>query len=116
MVPAPWGTRVVFMRPEFGQHLQLRFYLAMPGLQNSIGTPRRGDYQFTLFCRLGGCPSQAFSAQEPTPVVALQDKLRINFAAGAGADAFLESGWAAGEGWGRWTESREASLVIPPQG
>jgi hypothetical protein len=105
MVPAPWGTRVVFMRTEFGQHLQLRFYLAMPGLHNGIGTSRIGDYQFTLFCRLGGCPSQAF-----------QDKLRINFAAGAGADAFLESGWAAGEGWGRWTESREASLVIPPQG
>jgi hypothetical protein len=115
MVPAPWGTRIVFMHSEFGQHLQLRFYLAMPGLQNGIGLSRSGLYHFTFLCRFAACPSQAFSAPEPIPVATIPDKLRINFSVGAGADKFLKSGWSAAEGWGRWTESREATLIIPPQ-
>jgi hypothetical protein len=115
MVPAPWGTRVVFMHSEFGQHLLLRFYLAMPGLQNGIGLSRLGLSHFTFLCRFSACPSQAFIAREPTPVATTPDKLRINFAVGAGADKFLKNGWSAAEVWGRWTESPEATLLIPPQ-
>lgn len=115
LVPAPWGSRVVFVHPKFGQRIRLKFDPSVAGLENGTGTSRVGSYQYTIRCHLLECPA-TFDAGEPKQDKPAQDKFRISFAKGGDAERLLETGWARPEEWGRWTNDDQAALVIPPQG
>jgi hypothetical protein len=114
-VPAPWGTRLVFIRPEFGRRLQLRFAPSVTALEDGVGTSRVGSYRYSFNRLFGGLSEQAFAADQPSPYISTPDRFRVSFASGGGAEPFLGKGWAGPEEWGSWTDDLEGVMVVPHQ-
>jgi hypothetical protein len=115
MLPAPWGTRIVFMHRHFGRKLTLFFFPSFKGLTNSVGTSRVATYRFSLNCRFVQCEQQTFLTAPARPVESSPDLLFMDFAKQLNSEFRLGNGWGDIEAWGRWTTAEKATVQISAQ-
>ena len=104
VLPAPWGVRILFIRPVHGQSIVFR-----PDRQLTLGqdvlSASRGNYHFIL-----GQPKPFWDEATAAPASVYPLGSTIDFSAAGTGEAYTREGWSTPEPWGRWSTGKQASL------
>ena len=105
LLPAPWGARVLFLRPIAARTIVLRPDPRLSRDENLSASG--GTYRFAL-----GKPKPFRDEDEAAPVLPYVAGQRIDFSSAGSGQRYVRSGWSVGESWGRWSLGKTALLRL----
>ncbi len=112
VLPAPWGIRVLFIRPIHAESVlfqpDARLIRSGHALMISSGT-----YRFIL-----GIPKPFWDEENAVAPASYKIAETIDFSNRGSSGMYTQKGWLDPESWGRWTSGTKASLRLrldPPQ-
>lgn len=103
VLPAPWGVRILFIRPVQGQSVVFRPDPRLTASPQLLAT--RGSYHFSL-----GRPKPFWNEDSIIPAPLYPLGTLVEFSSAGTGDIYAHDGWSTPEGWGRWSTGKRASL------
>ncbi len=104
VLPAPWGVRILFIRPVRGRLIAFRPDRRLTVAQEELSASS-GNYHFVL-----GQPKPFWDEATAIPAAVYPLGTMINFSSSGKGEAYTRGGWSTPEPWGRWSIGKQASL------
>lgn len=106
MVPAPWGIRILFIRPVMARSIKIKFASEL-NIHDLASVVRVGEYHFHL-----GMPKPFWEEVDALPPSPYRVGDIIDFSNKGTSTRYCIAGWSGAEGWGRWTDGTKATLRL----
>ena len=106
MLPAPWGLRILFIRPVVAQSVKVDFDENLK-LADMLPVVRTGIYHYHL-----GLPKPLWREKDAAITTPYRIGDLIDFSNTGASDLYTVGGWSGPESWGRWTSGTEASIKL----